>query len=134
MQDGILVEEGKTVRLTSHKVQLNKDQEEAASAFLESLTRDPYSPPGDMQIDPEIFNVLIQQCKVVKVAENVIFAASAYDDMVQRIKDHIKSQGKITVAEVRDLFKTSRKYALTMMEHLDEKKITRRVGDERVLV
>jgi selenocysteine-specific elongation factor len=37
------------------------------------------------------------------------------------------------VAGVRDLFDTSRKYALALMGHLDERKVTRRVGDERVL-
>jgi selenocysteine-specific elongation factor len=39
----------------------------------------------------------------------------------------------MTVAQVRDRFNTSRKYALALMEHLDEQKVTRRVGDERVL-
>jgi selenocysteine-specific elongation factor len=39
----------------------------------------------------------------------------------------------MTVAQVRDEFNTSRKYALAIMEHLDERRITRRVGDERVL-
>jgi selenocysteine-specific elongation factor len=39
----------------------------------------------------------------------------------------------MTVAQVRDAFNASRKYALAIMEHLDERKITRRVGDERVL-
>jgi selenocysteine-specific elongation factor len=34
---------------------------------------------------------------------------------------------------VRDEFNTSRKYALALMERLDEQKVTRRVGDERVL-
>jgi selenocysteine-specific elongation factor len=43
------------------------------------------------------------------------------------------AQGKITVAEVRDLFSTSRKYALALMEHLDALGVTKRVGDERVL-
>jgi selenocysteine-specific elongation factor len=37
------------------------------------------------------------------------------------------------VAEVRDRFKTSRKYALALMEHLDEQGVTLRSGDERVL-
>ena len=69
----------------------------------------------------------------MKVSDNVFFAASAYDEMVKRVIEHLKSTGKITVAEVRDMFKTSRKYALALMEHLDEQKITRRVGDERVL-
>ncbi len=45
----------------------------------------------------------------------------------------IKAQGKVTLAEVRDLFQTSRKYAQAFLEHLDGKRITRRIGDERVL-
>jgi selenocysteine-specific elongation factor len=53
--------------------------------------------------------------------------------MIEDISAHIKSHGKITVAEVRDLFHTSRKYALALMEYLDAQKITRRIGDERVL-
>ena len=41
--------------------------------------------------------------------------------------------GKVSLGEVRDMFKTSRKYAQALLEYLDSKKITRRVGDERVL-
>jgi selenocysteine-specific elongation factor len=53
--------------------------------------------------------------------------------MVEKIEAHLKAEGKITVAEVRDLFSTSRKYALALMEHLDAQGVTKRVGDERVL-
>ena len=70
---------------------------------------------------------------MVKVSETVVFSAPAYREMVDRITEHLKSNGKITVAEVRDLFSTSRKYALALMEHLDQRRITRRVGDDRVL-
>jgi selenocysteine-specific elongation factor len=83
--------------------------------------------------DTELLNFLIEQGKVVRVSDDIVFTASAYNEMVMRITNHIKSHGKITVAEVRDLFKTSRKYALALMEYLDGQKITRRVGDERVL-
>jgi selenocysteine-specific elongation factor len=53
--------------------------------------------------------------------------------MVAGIVDHIRAHGSMTVAQVRDQFGTSRKYALALMERLDELKVTRRVGDERVL-
>ena len=53
--------------------------------------------------------------------------------MVAKIVGHIKANGKITLAEARDLLNTSRKYAQPLMEYLDQEKITRRVGDERVL-
>jgi selenocysteine-specific elongation factor len=54
--------------------------------------------------------------------------------MVRRIVAHLREHGRITIAQVRDMFGTSRKYALALTEHLDQKHITRRVGDERVLV
>ena len=53
--------------------------------------------------------------------------------MVDRISAHLKEHGEITVADVRDLLGTSRKYALALMDHLDHVRITRRVGDVRVL-
>jgi selenocysteine-specific elongation factor len=70
---------------------------------------------------------------VVKISGDVAFDAAAYDKMVEGITSHLKSHGRVTVAQVRDMFNTSRKYALALMEHLDAQKITRRVGDERVL-
>jgi selenocysteine-specific elongation factor len=54
--------------------------------------------------------------------------------MVNQIKDHLARSGKINVAELRDLFRTSRKYAIALLEHLDDIRITRREGDDRVLV
>jgi selenocysteine-specific elongation factor len=44
----------------------------------------------------------------------------------------IDEQGEINVAIMRDLFGTTRKYAIPFLEHLDEQKVTRRVGDVRV--
>lgn len=53
--------------------------------------------------------------------------------MVERVVEHLKKEGTITLAQVRDLFSTSRKYAQAFLEYLDAQGITRRVGDERVL-
>jgi len=133
VKDGALAEEGKSLRLPTHLVKLNREQESLVAAYLRALNQTPFSPPGDVAIDSELLDFLLEKRQVVKVADNVIFSAGAYDEMVRRIVDHIKSHGKITVAEVRDIFQTSRKYALALMEHLDEQKVTRRTGDERVL-
>jgi selenocysteine-specific elongation factor len=69
----------------------------------------------------------------VRASESVAFAAPAYQDMVQRTTAHIEEHGQITVADVRDLFGTSRKYALALLEHMDHQRVTRRVEDARVL-
>ncbi len=131
--EGFLVEEGLAVRHTLHKIQLTQAQQAMINTFLQSLSQNPYVPPTDQLPEPDLLNMLVEQQQVVKVSESIVFSASAYNEMVAKITSYIKAHGKITLAEVRDLFQTSRKYAQALMEHLDEKKVTRRVGDERVL-
>ena len=46
----------------------------------------------------------------------------------------LKSKNRINAAQVRDLLDTSRKYAISILEHMDDVKITRRVGDYRQLI
>ncbi|MFP3975797.1 MAG: selenocysteine-specific translation elongation factor [Dehalococcoidia bacterium] len=131
--EGFVAEEGTVVKLPSHTFNLSQEQEERANAFLKALDENPYSPPTDFPIEDELVNVLLEQGKVVRVGGGVVFSASAYKKMLEHIVEHIKGNGKISVAEVRNLFRTSRKYALPLLEYMDDQKITRRVGDERVL-
>ena len=132
-REGVTVEVGSTVRLPDHAPSLGEAQWEAVDAYLRQLESNPFAPPTDIRIDPEVINLLDNERRVVKVSETVVFAASAYDDMVDRISAHLKENGEITVADVRDLLGTSRKYALALMDHLDHVRVTRRVGDVRVL-
>ena len=53
--------------------------------------------------------------------------------MLDLIRQRINDEGEITVGDVRDMFSTSRKYALGLMDYLDYRQITRRVGDSRIL-
>ena len=84
-------------------------------------------------MDREILAVLDDQGKVVKINDSIVFAAPAFQEMRDRIVDHLKARETITVAETRTMFNTSRKYVLPLLEYLDQQQITRRVGDERVL-
>jgi selenocysteine-specific elongation factor len=52
---------------------------------------------------------------------------------VDQVRAYLIEHKTITVAQVRDLFNTSRKYALALMEYLDAQGITKRLGDERTL-
>ncbi len=133
LDEGVLAEGGLIVRLSTHHIQLTPAQQTKINTFLDSLAQSPYAPPSDPIPEPDLLNLLIEQHQVVKVSANVVFSASTYNEMVDRVTAHIKTQGKVTLAEVRDMFKTSRKYAQAFLEHLDAKRITRRIGDERVL-
>ncbi len=131
--DGALAEDGAVARLPEHQPRLSTEQQRVIQDYLRALEAAPFSPPTDRTLNPDLLNLLGEEGTVVKVSDDVVFAAGAYNQMVERIKAHIQAQGKITVAEVRDLFGNSRKYALALMEHLDQQRVTRRVGDDRVL-
>jgi selenocysteine-specific elongation factor len=133
LDEGVLTEEGLSVRLPTYQIQLTPAQQTKIDTFLGSLAQNPYAPPTDLIPEPDLLNLLIERQQVVKVSDSVVFPTSAYNEMVEKVVTHIKTRGKVTLAEVRDMFKTSRKYAQAFLEHLDAKKITRRVGDERVL-
>jgi selenocysteine-specific elongation factor len=133
VEESCMVEEGQQVRLPDHQVTLTPELERQATAYLQSLEHDPYSPPTERHPDPELLGVLIDEGKVVKVNESVIFAASAYRELTEKIVTHLEAKGSITVADARTMFDTSRKYILPLLEHLDQQRVTRRVGDERVL-
>ena len=133
VDEGVLREQKLVISLSTHRIQLTQAQQAGIDAFLHSLDKNPYAPPVDHLPELDLLNLLVEQQKIVKVSESVVFSVSAYDEMVVKTTAHIKAQGKVTLAGARDLFRTSRKYAQAFLEHLDEKKITRRTGDERVL-
>jgi selenocysteine-specific elongation factor len=127
------VEEGGHLRLPTHNVKLTPVQQGKIDSFLKSLAIYPFSPPSDLIPEPDLLNILIEQGKVVKVSDNVVFSAKAYNEMLSKITAQIKSKGKITLSEVRDMFGSSRKYVQALLEYLDREKITKRVGDDRIL-
>ena len=53
--------------------------------------------------------------------------------MVKKIEETLEAKGQISLAEARDLFGTSRKYAQALLEHLDAVGVTVRADDYRKL-
>ena len=57
----------------------------------------------------------------------------SYAWMVEEVRRAIERHGQVSVADVRDRMNTSRKYALALLEHLDDIGVTVRQGDVRTL-
>jgi selenocysteine-specific elongation factor len=129
----VIIEENRQYRLPSHDIKITPAQQAKLDAFLEALARNPYAPPSELIPEPDLLNMLVGQGRVVRISDTVVFSIKDYDDMVARITARIKTAGKVGLAEVRDMFGTSRKYAQALLEYMDGQKITRRVGDDRVL-
>ena len=107
--------------------------EQQVNRYLQALELEPYSPPTDQPLEAELLGALVEQGKVVRVGDSVVFTSTAYREMTERVVAHLREHSSITVAEARTLFDTSRKYILPLLERMDQEQITRRSGDERVL-
>ncbi len=129
---GQLAEEGALIRLPDFSVKLTADQQNRLVSYLAQLDQNPFAPTPDIVLEPDLMNLLADRGQVVKTAAGVVFSQAAYQKMTVGVLAYIKEKGKITLGEVRDLFQTSRKYSQALLDDLDEKKFTRRVGDDRV--
>jgi selenocysteine-specific elongation factor len=139
-KEAVMVEEGAAVRLSDHRVQLTPEQEDNVRRLLRAHQKMPHTPPTvsaaarEYGVDGELLQVLVEQGDLVKVGDEEIFLRPVYDEMVARIVQRIEREGSITLAQAREVFPdTTRRYLMALLEHLDELKITRRVGDGRVL-
>ncbi len=134
---GEIVEQGPVVRLPSHQVRLSASEQARVDATLAQFRRDPFNPPSVKevreQLGEEVLAVLLDRGELVQVSSEVLFLRETYEQMVEAVKARLAAGGTLTVAQVRDMFNNSRKYALALMEHLDALGVTVRVGDERKL-
>ena len=97
----------------------------------------PYTPPvrgeAEAVVGIEALNALIEQGQLVKLGDGVLFLRETYEEAIAKLVQYLREHGTMTVAEARDVLGATRKYILPLLEHLDTLKITRRLGDERVL-
>jgi selenocysteine-specific elongation factor len=134
-----VVERGSEVALTSHRRGLTSEQQASVEAFLAELDAQPFNPPPLTELvrrhglSPALVQYLVREQQVVRVSDDTVFARKAYEQAVSRLREHLASHQTLTVAAARDVLGSSRRYVLPLLEWLDAQKITRRVGDDRIL-
>jgi len=133
--DGELEESGPYVCRAGHEIRFNAGQETDVNRLLMRFEEDPYAPPSVKEcqddVGEEVVNALIELNLLVSVSPEVVFRRDDYDNMIVEVRQLMADGKTLTVAQVRDHFGTSRKYALALMEHLDTIGVTVREGDAR---
>jgi len=137
--ENLLAERGSGLALPAHKVEIDPAAGGPAARLVELLGAQPYAPPSlpealrEAGASPEVLRALVQQGELVRLSEEIAFTRQAYESAVGLVREIVASDGQVTVASLRDRMGASRRPVLALLEHLDAQKITRRVGDERVL-
>jgi selenocysteine-specific elongation factor len=82
----------------------------------------------------KIVTLLLRDKVLIKISEELVFHQSALTDLRHKIAALKTTAPKIDVARFKDMTGVSRKYAIPLLEYLDRERVTRRVGDERVIL
>lgn len=135
--EGLLVDANTVVALSGHAVRFSPAQQARVNALLAKFAAAPYAPPSikecQAEVGEEVFNALIALGQLEQVSAEVVFRRQDYDDLLAAVRRQLEQEGTLTVAQFRDRFNTSRRYALAFLEHLDALNVTRRDGDLRRL-
>jgi selenocysteine-specific elongation factor len=136
-QEEALVATENTVRTATHQVKFAPAQQAAVDKLLADFRRAPYNTPLPKDVatavGDEVMLALIEGGQLIRLSPEVILLNETYNGFIGWLRDYLKEHQTVNVAQVRDTFSTSRKYALALLEYTDEQHITKRVGDERVL-
>ena len=138
VRDGDVVNPpGRTAQLTGEESQLSKD----LLAAVESEGLNAPSPPEmarRLGVKPQILEgvmrYLLERGQLARLPSGLIVAKKAIEDVQDTLRDGGEAWHEFTVAQFKDRFGLSRKWAIPLLEYLDSSGFTRRVGDKRQIV
>jgi selenocysteine-specific elongation factor len=141
--DGTVKTERDKVRLASHEVRLSPDQQRVIDRLEDDFLRAEAAPPSAEEAlgraglggdeEHELFQVLVQAGKLVRVKESLFFHARALDTIQTKLVALLRERKEIGPADIKDLLGISRKYAIPLLEFFDQRRVTARVGERRIL-
>jgi selenocysteine-specific elongation factor len=137
-----LVIEGETVRLRGHKVRLQEDEEQARAAIERAFQQAGLATPAVSEVLAHsgveaarartLLQILIREQRLVRIGDDLVFHRSALDGLRQLLAGH--KTARFTISAFKDWTGISRKYAIPLLEYLDREHVTRREGEERVVL
>src|SRR5699024_6763532 len=144
IREGILEQKSEFIRLKDFKIQYSDKQLKIKDKIIRIFAENAYIPPkmGDLnqlirekEIEiNEVVNSLIDSGDIVRLNREILILKESYDNSLVKLKRFFESQDSISIGEFRDILNTNRRVSIALLEYFDEKKITKRDGDKRILM
>jgi selenocysteine-specific elongation factor len=137
-----LVVEGELVRLRSHQLVLREDEAQARAAIERAFEKAGLATPAVAEVLAQsgveqarartLLQILLRERRLVRVSEDLVFHHSALDNLRHMLA--ARKATRFTVTVFKDWTGISRKYAIPLLEYLDRERVTRREGEERLVL
>ena len=134
--------DAQTIRLSSHKVTLQNDDQEATAKMEDAFLSGGLATPAVAEVlaksglDPNrartLLQLMLRDKRLVRVSADLVLHASAMQSLHSLLAQ--KKGVRFAVPEFKDWTGISRKYAIPLLEYLDRERVTRRDGDSRVVL
>lgn len=140
---GVINAVGSTVALAGFEAQYSDAHAGMRKAMLQKYMDAGFEAPAtddilglfkDKKQSKQVLMDLVKEGCLVKLNPGAYLYKEHYDQVLELLRTHYASHETLSLAEFRDMLGTSRKYVLFILEHLDEKKITKLQGDVRILL
>lgn len=136
--EGIIKLKNQIVSLENFKILLSDEQKKLKNEIIKVYDNSHFEVPKPSEFKnyeqiAYIFEYLISTGELIKINENIYLSRNNYIDAQNILVEYLKKHGEITLGTYRDLLNTSRKYAVAILEYFDSIKITKKIGDVRVL-
>ncbi|MFQ6008115.1 MAG: SelB C-terminal domain-containing protein, partial [Candidatus Zixiibacteriota bacterium] len=135
---GKITKQGDRFNLAGRGMSLKGKVKEAHDKIISLLKEQPYTPPSLSSLASggknhrEAIKYIIDSGQGHKCGSEFVFLSNVWAEIVQFIKQHLKQESALTVADLKDRFGITRKFAIPILEETDRVKLTCRKGDVRV--
>jgi selenocysteine-specific elongation factor len=141
-QEKQIVVEGENVRLAIHKLVLKQDEEQARTAIERAFEQAGLAVPALPDVLAKsgveaararsLLQILLREKRLIRVSDDLVFHHTAMEKLRTMLAAH--KAARFNVGTFKDWTGISRKYAIPLLEYLDRERVTRREGDERVVL
>lgn len=138
-EEGCVKREGEFLCTPDYQVRKDGVFDQVSSVLLDTFKKARFDfvryseislPKVERETGDDILNILLVEGSVVKVTEDMYTLKDYMEEARQAISAHLANDPVITIAQVRDMFQTSRKSAKPILEYMDSIKVTKKTGAE----
>jgi len=138
ISDNKLKKKGVHLHLPDHLPQLTPEQQKISKKILDRLAKNLSSPPSKDEFlreegFAEVISFMLQSEELVELKDGFLYRKKDFDKIKNGVVEFIRKNGPSTVSQIKDHLRTTRKYAVPILEKLDQLEITRREVDKRIL-